>query len=134
MNNLDKLHEKEKQAGVKKSVLFMTENPLIFIIKGDNRWMADTWKLSLWTFYLKLISYENEKVLASPEVHYYKYLTKEIEDSMLSKIADGKEIEIPAESLSNQHNYAGFVSLIKSREKEYSFGSAHTNAKAVFGE
>jgi hypothetical protein len=134
MNNLDKLHEKEKQAKVKESVLFMTENPLIFVIKGDNRWMADTWKFSLWSFYLKLISYENEKVLAAPEVNYYKYLTKEVEDVMLSKIADGKEIEVLAESLNNQHNYAGFVSLIQARKEKHSYGTANDNAKAVFGE
>src|SRR5512139_1741402 len=82
--NLPMLHEKEKKAGVKLSKIFMTDDKTTLVIVGSNYWIKDSWKVSLYTFYLKLMSYKSISVVQSPENSYISYLTPEIENKMLA--------------------------------------------------
>lgn len=126
INNLPYLHEKEKKAGVKLSRVFSTQEKDTLVIEGSNYWIRSSWKISLYTFYLKVISYENVTQLQSPENGYMAQLTAEREATLLSKVK--KVDEVLADDIGTQHNYSGFVSAIKGQSYV-----AVDNHKLIFG-
>jgi hypothetical protein len=88
-----------------------TDQPLTLIVEADKLWQEAIWKLSLFTFYLKIFSYENFSELKEPEDKYMSILTPEIEAKLLSEVSkEGREVV--KESLSASHNRSGFVSII----------------------
>ena len=84
--NLTYLHEKEKQAKVKRSKIFTTDDKSTLVIEGANWWIKSIWKVSLYTFYLKVMSYKSVADVKSPENGYISCLTSEIEAKLLAKI------------------------------------------------
>lgn len=127
IKNLPYLHEKEKQAKVKLSKVFETQLDNTLVIEGSNWWVSTIWKVSLYTFYLKVMSYKTPAEVKNPEKDYIKYLTADKENKMLSKVKT--KVEYLPTRTQAVHDYMGFVSLIK--------GSACTettmNHKFVFG-
>lgn len=111
VKNLSYLHEKEKQAGVRLSEIMETQHDNTVVIEGSNWWISTIWKVSLYTFYLKVMCYPSLANLKSPENSYITYLTPEKEAKMLSKVKTRKEF-LP-DSTGSAHNYMGFVSTIK---------------------
>lgn len=126
INNLSYLHEKEKKAGVKLSRIFSTQEKDTLVIEGSNYWIRSSWKISLYTFYLKVISYKDVTQLQSPENEYMAQLTAEREATLLSKVK--KVDEVLADNIDTQHNYSGFVSAIKGN-----YYVAVDNHKLIFG-
>lgn len=124
--NLPYLHEKEKQAKVKRSKIFTTDDKSTLVIEGANWWVKSIWKVSLYTFYLKVMSYKSVADVKSPEDGYVKYLTPEIEAKLLAKIKTVDENI--ADNINEAHNYQGFVSLIKGN-----YLIAKVNHQLVFG-
>lgn len=126
INNLSYLHEKEKKAGVKLSRVFSTQEKDTLVIEGSNYWIRSSWKISLYTFYLKVISYKDVTKLQSPEKGYMAQLTAEREATLLSKVK--KVDEVLADNIDTQHNYSGFVSAITGK-----YYVAVDNNKLIFG-
>ena len=127
INNLPYLNAKEKQAGVKLSVIYETQDTDTLVIVGSNHWLSAVWKVSMYTFYIKVMSYKDVTQLKSPEDEYITSLTPEKETVMLSKIK-GLRKEVYPMDTNTAHNYMGFISVIQG--KSY---VAVDNNKLIFG-
>lgn len=114
INNINYLHEREKQAGVKLTTIFNTDKQNTLVVEGSNYWINSVWKISLYTFYLKLISYKTLADVESPENDYVTVLTPEKEAAMLSKIKGRKLDHFPNLSTYDVHNNHGFYSMLTS--------------------
>lgn len=131
INNIYYLHDKEKQAGVKLSKVYKTQNKDTLVIEGSNHWINSTWKISLYTFYIKVMSYPTPSDVKSPENSYIEYLKDGKEEILLSKIKRLRTEYIP-NNMGDAHNYMGFVSLIQgnawcletNKNKQLVFGAA----------
>lgn len=126
-HNFDMLEEKEIKAGIKKPSKYIEveEDPLTLVIEASKHWQSAIWKLSLYTFYLKLLAYPKNSLLLEPEKDYYITLSVDgVEDKMLAKVNKKKANLYP--SLYDSHNKAGFISAIKSNglDNKYIFGRA----------
>jgi hypothetical protein len=128
LDNIQYLHDREAKAGVALSEVFGTQHPRTLVIQGDNHWVDSIWKVSLYTFYLKLISYKSIKHLSSPEDSYIKLLTDDVESVMLSKVTGPQDI-LPTNT-GDAHNFMGFCSIIKG--KKYGNATLQTHNQ-VFG-
>jgi len=95
--------------------LLSTNDPLTLILEADPIWQSSQWKLSLYTFYLKLMGYKDVTKPANPEKEYLPLLTPEIEAKLLDKVLQ-MEDNI-GDGISQAHNYSGFVSVIKNQNK-----------------
>jgi hypothetical protein len=106
------IEEKERKYGIKMSTYYKTQDELSIIIEADPIWQSNTWKLSLFSYYLKLMCYPDVNKPEQPETQYAQKLTPEIETRLLSKL---HVLEEPLQdSVSMAHNYSGFVSIIGS--------------------
>ena len=114
--NFKFINEKDTQAKVQQSSFFETDCPLSLIVIADKAWMSSVWKISLFTFYLKLISYKTPQDAQEPENIYLAIFTKEIEEKLLSFVAT-EEHEVLADDINTAHNFSGFVSIIKGQNK-----------------
>lgn len=110
IEHLPYLHEKEDRAGLPHSVLLETDQPYTLIIEGNKAWQGCVWKLSLYTFYLKVMSYKDMTDLNNPEKGYMSLLKPDLEEILLKNITnDDNPIAV---SLSDNHNGSGFVTLL----------------------
>jgi hypothetical protein len=109
---LDILATKERIADTNYSTLQLTNDPLTLIIEADPIWQSNTWKLSLFSYYLKLMCYPDVTKPERPELEYAQKLTKEIENKFLSKLNVMEEFPPEYPGISGAHNYSGFVSII----------------------
>jgi hypothetical protein len=125
IDNLPYLHDREAKAGVALTEVFGTQHPRTLVVQGDNHWIDSIWKVSLYTFYLKVISYESVKHLGNPEDSYIKLLTSNKEDVMLSKVTGPQDI-LP-DSTGQAHNNMGFCSVLGGN------GAAAETHNQVFG-
>ena len=116
-NNYQKLVAKELEANTIQSVILETEDPLCIVLEADKAWQSNIWKISLYTFYIKLFSYKTIKYIQHPEISYTKVLTKDKEDKLLSKITTEFE-ESYGINMDAVHENSGFYSIITLRNKE----------------
>jgi hypothetical protein len=115
------IEEKERKYGIKMSTYYKTQDELSIIIEADPIWQSNTWKLSLFSYYLKLMCYPDVNKPEQPETQYAQKLTKEIEEKLLSKLNVMEEFPPEYPGISGAHNYSGFVSII-------SYGNSYTEA------
>lgn len=95
----------------------LTTDPLSVIVKADKKWQSAQWKLSLFTFYLKVCSYKNETCLRDPEDKYIKcFEDKGVEKKLLEAV--DKDIKHIFDNINMAHNYSGFVSVCSRRNEE----------------
>jgi hypothetical protein len=111
VNFFTTLDQKDLLAGTKPSMWDYTDQPLTVLVEADALWQSEVWKISLYSYYLKLISYKSVEDLQEPENEYAKILTPEIEMKFLNKI--NTLCEVPFARMDDAHNYSGFVSIIK---------------------
>lgn len=120
ISNLGILHEKEKHAGVKLSKIYTTDQKDTLIVEGSNYWTTAIWKISLYTFYLKLISYKSLADLAKPEDSYTLKLTPHLESVLLSKVKNRKfDVDKKLNCTSTVHNVHGFYSVLTKYHPKY---------------
>lgn len=108
------LHEKEESAGLgEKTVVLETEDKQTIVVIADPKWQSSTWKLSLYTYYLKLCGYTdpNSPQPGSPEAEYKPHVTKERESVLLSHVTD--EFTWFFDNISYNHNYGGFLAAVR---------------------
>jgi len=125
LGNLAYLEDKQDLVGLKYKLVFSTQLKDTLVIELDKEWQADPWKLSLLTFYLKIMCYKDIKDLQNPENEYIVHLTPEIEQKMLDKVKEPSISDYSKIGLSENHNRRGFVSVIK--------GAAPVEHKYIFG-
>jgi len=113
--NFPTLREKERQLGLVLSEMIETDKERTLIISADKVWQSAIWKLSLYTFYLKVISYETPSCAEDPENGYLDVLSPDKEEKLLSKLHDNNEVLY--ETIHLAHNYSGFVSILTDRNK-----------------
>jgi len=115
-NNFYFLAEKEIKAHQQLfSTYYHTDDLLTIILEADPIWQSSQWKLSLYTFYLKLMGYEDVTKPKDPEDGYLKLLTPEIEQKLLDKVLTIEDNV--GDGISQAHNYSGFVSVIQNQNK-----------------
>jgi hypothetical protein len=117
VDNFHHLNDKEMQANTNKSSLFKTDKELYWIIEADKAWQSNIWKISLYTFFIKLLSYKTIEVLESPEDKYLKKYTPVIEAKCLSKVTTEFK-ETLWDNMEDAHNNSGFISIIEKNNKE----------------
>jgi len=115
INNLPYLHEREKKAGVKLTKVYATDVKLTLVVEGSNYWSSDIWKISLYTYYLKLISYTNPTEPKDPESTYAAKFTADKEEKMLTGIKT--RVSVMPKGYYVAHNYFGFYSVLKGYDK-----------------
>lgn len=119
------LHTQEKKYGIEKTQLFSTDDKLTLLVVADKDYQSTVWKMSWFTYQLKLLSYKSAKEIKAPETNYKKYLTTTNVKALWTSVKNAFNEELSNE-LHMAHNHSGFVSIIKSN-------GAHTNYKEIFG-
>lgn len=109
-NNFHRLTELEQKYGIPESKWTETDDSHTLIIEGHKQWQSITWKISLYTFYIKLLSYKNPDVPDEPESEYLAQYTPEMRHLLLSNVMVDMNYFYP--EIYANHNYSGFVSLI----------------------
>ncbi len=118
IKNLPWLHEKETQAGVTLSKLYRTQYKDTLLIEGDDAWISNVWKVSLYTFYIKVCSYPSVEQLQEPENEYINSLTKKKECVILKTIKKQLKEHLP-EGMGDCHNSLGWYSLLNLHTSSY---------------
>lgn len=114
--NIGFIHVREDMLGIEHTKIITTNKPLTYIIESDSIWQSAVWKISLFTFYLKLISYKDTTLLEDPEDKYFKELMyNHNEEKLLKQVHNHNEIL--ANSINTAHNNSGFLSIIQNRNK-----------------
>jgi hypothetical protein len=110
-NHLEYLNAKEQKAGTSLTKILDTEEKNTLIVIADKVWQSSPWRLSLYTFYIKVASYASVSELAVPESQYIQALTEEKEKILLSHVTDG--IVNFQDTLNHNHDLSGFIATIK---------------------
>lgn len=116
LKNIDFLNFKEHDANLSLTAVHTTQVKNTLIVEFDKAWMEGPWKISLYTFFIKLCSYEDVTKPEDPESDYLKYLT----DDKLAVLLDAvtsKPTTYWAEDIGEAHNYSGFVSVLKQQNQ-----------------
>ena len=128
--NIHKVWEKEDKAGVVRTqVHTCVRNSMTLAVVADKNWLDASWKLSLYSYYLKLASYGSGP-LKYPEKGYAEKLTTVIEDKFLSRVTTPTQY-MDTDSLSTHHNSSGFVSIINSNSPSYAGYTVYNLVKEV---
>lgn len=139
INNFVYLTSREEAHGIPKSIILDTDQENTLIIEGHKDWQSAVWKLSLYTFYMKVMSYQHTNELKSPEQQYREGLTDSMEALFLKNIQNDKVNEIE-KSLESNHNSSGFYTMIyiynnKKHYKEHNYkGATIDNLKVILGD
>ncbi len=111
-NSINLIRDIEKKANVEPSVFYHIKDSNYLIIESDKHWQSEVWKLSLFTYYLKIASYKDLSCITQPELYYKNRLdTSKKEDYLLSKLTLDNKDKI-SENIREAHNDSGFISLI----------------------
>ena len=111
MANLHFLQEKEANYGLSQLVVFKTQVKHHWIIEADSDWQSNLWKISLFTFYIKLLSYKTPKEAKEPENEYLADLTPKKEHKLMSHIKVMFDEKF-GNGIYEVHNNSGFHSLL----------------------
>lgn len=113
------LYAKEDQAGVERTEILETQYKDKLVVIGSPHWQKSTWRLSLYTYYLKLCCLENPEDIpaGSPEFDYKRVLRPEVEETYLKHVTD--DFVFFFENLIQSHNYSGFYSIVKYDADKY---------------
>ena len=113
IKNINYLHKREKAYKIPSlTKILETDKNLTIVIESDKVWQSHGWKLSLFTFYIKLMGYEDPLKPKSPESGYLTALTPEKEHEFLSNIF--LDVDDLHKELYYSHNYSGFYTAIQS--------------------
>lgn len=114
--NIGFIHMREDMVGIPRTKIFTTNKPLTYIIESDSIWQSAVWKISLFSFYLKLISYKDTLFLEEPEDVYFKELIQNgNEEKFLKQIYNTEESL--ALDMRTAHNMSGFYSIMRNSNK-----------------
>ena len=128
LKNIDFVHTKERKAGTSLTQVFETQEKDTLMIEADKIWMTDQWRISLYTYYLKCLSYPDPNNPMGNESRYASKLIKKKEDGFLSVVAtayplfreldkiywdeDGEDEGEDTVDIYKVHNESGFYSIL----------------------
>lgn len=104
--NIKKLNTLEEEHGIIPTTYIVTNKGIIFI--GDKIWQSALWKITLFSFYLKSLTYS--KWVDGPEMEYYPIL-KPYETTLLQKVVSEKKEILHSTQFCDVHLYSGFVTI-----------------------
>ena len=116
LKNFSWLTDLEEKYGLPKSTVQETTEKDTLLVEGDKEWQTAPWKISLYTYFFKVLSYKDKAELKDPEDKYSKLLTKEKLDKFMKAIKIKEDVI--AIGISYQHNNTGFVSIMKGNADE----------------
>lgn len=102
--------EMEREYSIPESKLLTCTVKKMLVIESDKVWQSACWKLSLYTFLLRLLCYKEGEALGSPDYSYNSTLTKSRKHNLMTNIFNEEDDCLP--DLHNNHNYTGFISVI----------------------
>lgn len=114
LDNINYIETKEQELNIKTEGK-KTDDPLTIVIFADPIWLSNSWKLSLYTFYLKLMCYKTPDLATNPENEYLSKFTPNIEKQMLDNLTNMEENI--SDSIFDAHNNTGFFSIIRGYHK-----------------
>lgn len=118
-NNISTIKDIENKYKISPSKIKKTDDEYTLIIESSKVWQSARWKLSLFTFLIKCMSYKTINDLQSPEDSYITVLTEEVKHKLMSKVKRfNKEVPANENDIHTVHNYSGFVSICKNQNKE----------------
>ena len=103
--NFNILEHKEFLAHTKTSWWYPTDQDNTIIVEADPLWQSEVWKISLYSYYLKVISYKSTEDLMEPENRYAAILTKPIEE----KLQNGDIIAFATNMKGLDYTHTGLV-------------------------
>lgn len=115
-NNFKNLNTLEKLYNIPLSKWKETEDKQTLIIEASSVWQSCVWKMSLFTYFIKVYSYKDITVLEKPERAYAVLLTDKVLEKFMSNVR--KRREILSTSLYTAHNNSGFFSILRKYNKE----------------
>lgn len=101
----------EKQYKIAPSVWYETDHKETLVVEASKIWQSAIWKISLFTFYLKLLCYQTREQAKDPENEYLKALTPEKEEKLMKNIR--KEKEIYNHNIIRVHHDSGFYTILR---------------------
>lgn len=112
LKHVDFINGKEEIAGLeKKTVVFLTQEKDTVLVEFDKAWVEGAWKVSLYTFYLKLMSYDDPaNPPVSNESSYLAAMPPEKEEILLANVRD-YVTKWEGSGINKVHNYSGFKSV-----------------------
>lgn len=111
MSHLEYLHEKEKKAKVTLTNIIETDDKDVVVVEGSKHWQEHPWKLSLYTFYLKVMSMpDTNNISIRPEKGYWKNIQPK-EDLLLSLVKKTQDYTW-SNDIYSQHNNTGVISML----------------------
>jgi hypothetical protein len=117
IKNIKEFNEKIGKYGAEPCKVF-TAGTHTLVVEGDKCWQSAGWKISFYTFYLKVMCYESIEDLEDPEDGYYKKLMKnEKVRELFWKNMHNPFTHFPA-GINEQHNHTGFYATMRGQAKE----------------
>lgn len=111
ISNFKDIQKLETKYNINPSNIIETQFKNILVIEANKVWQSASWKISLYTYLLKIASYKDKTTLQKPEKEYSKELTDEKLNLLMNKIYIEEDI-IP-ETIGKQHNNTGFITILK---------------------
>ena len=90
----------------------MTAGTHTLVVEGDKCWQSVSWKMSFYTFYLKVMAYKSVDELKDPEDIYWEKLQKNPEVEALFWKNINNPYEYISGNIGEQHNNTGFFSIM----------------------
>ena len=111
IKNMKTFNEKITTFGIEPCKI-MTAGTHTLVVEGDKIWQSVSWKMSFYTFYLKVIAYKSVDELSDPEDRYWEKLQKNPDVEKLFMLNISNPYEYISNGVSDQHNYTGFYSIM----------------------
>lgn len=112
IKHLPKLNDMEIRYGLSPTIFHETEEPLRIVVEGDVTWVSHEWKISLYSFLLKISSYYSPKSIRSPDDGYFElWKTDGNADFLMRNIKT--DVTKHENNIISAHNRSGFVSILR---------------------
>jgi hypothetical protein len=118
MKNFHQFQELERKYGIPESVCLETQYPLRVVVVSDKVWQSHEWKVSYYSFLLKILCYPTVADLESPESKYYKvYVEKQGEEYLMGNLH--KVVDDHKSDIYDAHNNSGFYSILNNEKHAF---------------
>lgn len=135
LNNIGVLNSLEKEYGIKQTKILLTQEKNTLVLEGDKLWQSNVWKISLYSFLLKLLCYDLTHGLvaskySSPEDSYAKTLFEKDNLHLLMSNLHMMD-EVVHKEIGMAHNYSGFISVLNRKTDTYKYLNTNTLKEAA---
>lgn len=110
-NNFQTLNHIEDDYEMSPSKWKETNDKQTLIVESSSLWQSCVWKMSYYSYLLKILSYKDMNTLAPPEKDYAVLLDIETKHKLMKNIRNKREIL--KDDMRLAHNNSGFVSILK---------------------